>query len=209
MTGAAQQLKLDGYTDLPAGKIASIVTFLEMRASPEGVPDAPGAAAMGQGFALERLTGTSAGRYLAIFRTLGERWLWGSRLRMARAALTDILDDQAVEAFALMTPEGDAGLLELDLRSAGECEIVFFGVFDRLVGSGAAHWMMREALDKAWRPGIGRVWLHTCNFDHPQALAFYRRAGFTPYRMAIEVEDDPRLNGVMRREAAPHVALIG
>lgn len=92
------------------------------------------------------------------------------------------------------------------LVSARSC---FCGVFDRLVGTGAAHWMMSVALAKAWRPGIGRVWLHTCNFDHPQALAFYRRAGFTPYRMAIEVEDDPRLNGVMRREAAPHVALIG
>jgi hypothetical protein len=49
------------------------------------------------------------------------------------------------------------------------------------------------------------VWVHTCHFDDPRALAFYQRSGFRPYKCAIEVGDDPRLNGTMRRDAAPHV----
>jgi hypothetical protein len=34
------------------------------------------------------------------------------------------------------------------------------------------------------------------------------RSGFTPYRRAIEVADDPRLFGFLPREAAPHIPLL-
>jgi hypothetical protein len=29
---------------------------------------------------------------------------------------------------------------------------------------------------------VRRVWLHTCTFDHPSAVAFYQRSGFIPLR---------------------------
>lgn len=197
-------LKLSGYTDLPSGKIASVVTFLEMHAPPEARPDPAGLA----GLSLERLAAPEAARYLAIFRTLGERWMWSSRLVMPRPELEATLGDQLVQAFALVGPEGDCGLLELDFRKAPACELGFFGVFEPLTGTGAARWMMNRALELAWRPGVTRLWVHTCHFDHPAALGFYQRSGFRPYRLAIEVEDDPRLKGVMRRDAAPHVPLV-
>lgn len=38
-----------------------------------------------------------------------------------------------------------------------------------------------------------RLWLHTCNFDDPQALPFYMHMGFVPYARAVEVHDDVRL----------------
>jgi GNAT superfamily N-acetyltransferase len=197
-------LKLSGYTDLPPGKIASLVTFLEMHSRPQAKPDP----AVVTGLRLLRLSAPEADRYLAIFRTLGERWLWSSRLVMPRPELDATLGDPLVEAFALVGPDGDCGLLELDFREAGACELGFFGVFEPLTGTGAARWMMNRALELAWRPGVARMWVHTCHFDHPAALGFYRRSGFRPYRLAIEVEDDPRLSGVMRREAAPHVPLV-
>ena len=53
-----------------------------------------------------------------------------------------------------------------------------------------------------------RSWLHTCTLDHPQALTFYQRSGFTPYRREVEVADDPRLIGKAPRHAAAHVPII-
>jgi hypothetical protein len=50
--------------------------------------------------------------------------------------------------------------------------------------------------------------VHTCNLDHPGALAFYVRTGFKPYQRQIEIADDPRLAGVLSRSAAPHVPVL-
>ncbi len=67
---------------------------------------------------------------------------------------------------------------------------------------------MQETLRRTWTAGVGRVWLHTCTFDHPAAVRFYKRAGFDPFKFAIEIADDPRLTGQMPETAGPHVALI-
>jgi GNAT superfamily N-acetyltransferase len=198
-------LDLDGYTDLPPGKLANVVTNLEMLARPAPRPEPSDAAR----YSLERLNGRDVARYLAIYATLGERWMWFSRLEMAREKLVALLDDPSVEAFALVADGQDSGLLELDFREAQTCELAFFGVYERLIGSGAARWTMNRAIEAAWREPVRRFWVHTCTFDHPRAVDFYQRSGFTPFKLSIEVADDPRLNGKMRREAAPHVPLIG
>jgi hypothetical protein len=68
---------------------------------------------------------------------------------------------------------------------------------------------MDAALRHAWRHQPSRVFLHTCTLDHPRALAFYLRNGFTAYKRAIEVAPDPRLTGDAPAHAAPHVPVIG
>jgi hypothetical protein len=75
-------------------------------------------------------------------------------------------------------------------------------------GTGAARTLMNRTLERAFRDGTRRVWLHTCTFDHPAAVPFYLKAGFRPFKFAIEVTDDPRLSGRMRETAGAHVALI-
>ena len=44
----------------------------------------------------------------------------------------------------------DEGILELDFRKEGECELAFFGISPKLLGLGAGRWMMNQALDLAW-----------------------------------------------------------
>ena len=69
--------------------------------------------------------------------------------------------------------------------------------------------MLFRSLALAWaRPGLARVWVHTCSLDHPRALDFYRKSGFVPYKMAIEVTPDPRLTGLLSRAAAAHSPII-
>ena len=80
-------ISLTGITDLPPGKIAAIVTSLEMVAAPPVRPDPPGL----DGFALEPIEPGDVERYLAIYRVLGERWMWFSRLVKPVAELEAIL----------------------------------------------------------------------------------------------------------------------
>ncbi len=65
----------------------------------------------------------------------------------------------------------------------GEVEIVMFGVVPDATGTGAARALMHEALAEAAQPGVGRVWLHTCTFDHPAAVRFYLGAASAPSNM--------------------------
>ena len=102
----------------------------------------------------------------------------------------------------------DEGLLELDFRMGGACELKLFGVTGALIGTGAGRWLMNHAIEIAWSRSPRRVWVHTCTLDHPGALAFYIRSGFRPFRRHVEIEDDPRIKGVLARTAARHVPLI-
>jgi GNAT superfamily N-acetyltransferase len=192
----------DGYSDVPAGKIAAIVTHLEMTARPTPRPDPAGA------WTLRRVETPPLDWFRDLYRRVGEEWLWFSRMRMSDAELAAIIHSPLVEVYALEQEGRDEGLLELDFRDAGQCEIAFFGVTAKLIGSGAGRWLMNRALELAWSRPIGRVWVHTCTFDHPAAPAFYQRSVFRPFRRQVEVADDPRLNGTAPRDVARHVPVI-
>lgn len=198
----AVPLDLNGYTNLPPGKIATVVTYLEMRE-----PPALSTVQRTEGWTLQRVD-QDRPRYRSLFRTVGEPWLWFSRAVMSDDKLAAILDDPKVEAYALNDSSGDVGLLELDFRADDEVELAFLGLVPSFIGQGAGRLLMHEAIRRAFAKPIRRFFVHTCTLDSPSALTFYIRSGFTPYRRAIEVADDPRLLGFLPREAAPHIPLL-
>ena len=184
--------------------IACIVTFLEMRARPKLRPQ-PVMAAL----RLDHWQAPTRDQYRQLFRDVGAPWLWASRLAMADEALEAILQSPDVEVHAACRRNGTAvGILELDFREAGQCEIAFFGFVPGMTGKGFGTWLMAHALTLAWRKGIERVWLHSCTLDHPNAIGFYERQGFKTYARAVEIFPDPRLMGLLPRDCAPHIALL-
>ena len=191
-----------GYHPLPEGHLANVVTCLQMFAKPEL------RAAPEQDFTLERMGAADTGRFRALFRAIGQDIMWFSRLMLAEEALAAIIGHADVQCFALVKHGQDVGLLELDFREAGQCELSFFGVVPAAVGGGAGRYLMNEALTRAWAQPITRMWVHTCHYDHPSALGFYKRSGFTPYALMVEVHPDPRLTGQMPRHASPQVPLL-
>ncbi|HOV03127.1 MAG TPA: GNAT family N-acetyltransferase [Hyphomicrobiales bacterium] len=193
-----------GYHDVPAGKIASVVTYLEMTAAP-----LPGPAEARPVLELAAVPAPDIDWYRGLYRAIGTDWLWFSRVVMPAADLAAILADPAVEVFVARDGGRDIGLVELDRRIAGEVELAFFGLVPDAVGTGVGRWMMSRALELAWKAAPARVWVHTCTLDHPAALAFYIRSGFVPYRYAVEIADDPRLGGALPADAARHVPIIG
>ncbi len=192
-----------GLTPVAKGELATIVTALEMqeRPRPAPLPACP--------LQLVRWQDQTPDKYRALFRRVGAPWLWFSRLIMSDQQITDIIHHPDVALFAVLDPKGvEVGILELDFRTAGQCELAFLGLVPELAGQGFGRWLMAHALTLAWRKDVSRVWVHTCTLDHPAALGFYRKSGFSPYEIAVEQFADPRLLGIHPRDAAPHIPLF-
>ena len=193
----------DGYFDVPAGKIAAIVTSLVMTAPPPHRPERSSAA-----WRLERIRHPEPDWYRALFRRVGSQWLWFSRLQLSDCALRAIIEDPEVEIYRLTEADDEAGFLELDFRETGSCELSFLGLDPARIGTGAGRWLMNRAIEIAWSRSISRFWVHSCTLDHPAALGFYIRSVFQPFRRQIEIADDPRLCGLIAPEAATQMPLL-
>ncbi len=178
-------------------------TFLEMRRAPQLRPFSAA-----QAWRIERFEPVELERFHALFHRVGDEHLWTLRLQMSRDEVEQLLRDPKFELYVLVTENGDEGILELDFRIERECELSLFGVAPRLVGSGAGRFLMNYGIETAWAQPIERFWLHTCTLDHPNALRFYRRSGFVPYKRAIEIFDDPRYLGLTSRDAAKEVPIL-
>lgn len=190
-----------GFHAVAPGDLAAVVTALEMTELPPALrrpgiePDVP--------LQLLRWSDCAPERYRLLYQRIGAPWLWWSRLALDDAALCGIIHDPAVELYAVTDrARVEVGILELDFRTAGACEIAFFGFVPKASGQGFGKWLMRRALQRAWAGGdaniaVSRVWVHTCTLDDPRAVGFYQRQGFVPVARFVEVFRDPRAAGLL------------
>ncbi len=194
---------MERFHEIGRGKIAAIATSLEMRQRPPLRPTPE--ALMGE---IVPWTQPDADTYLTLYRKVGAPHLWFSRLYMSQAELDAVLQNPATAIFSWRVAGEDEGLLELDFSEPESCEIKYFGVSESQQGTGAARALMNHAIETAFARSVQRLWLHTNTIDHPRALAFYQRSGFVPIGQSLEIADDPRLNGALPRDAAPHVPIF-
>jgi GNAT superfamily N-acetyltransferase len=201
-------------TPVPPGHLGAVVTYLEMTERPLR-PElsrggGPRKAVEGQGpsasgLRLEPRPDPDPAGYRDLFRRVGGRWLWYSRLLMDDARLAAEMG----EVHAVVDAKGiEVGLLELDFRTPGDCLIKFLGLVPELAGQGHGKWLFAQALGLAWRPGVRRIKVNTCTLDHPAAIPSYLAAGFTAVRRAFETFPDPRLLGLLPPDVAPQIPLI-
>ncbi len=192
------------FSPIADGDLGAIVTSLEMTSRP------PLRALPASDLRLEAWHAPHAEKYRVLYRRIGEPWLWFSRLEMNDDTLLSIIHDPKVRIWAVVDRLGiEVGILELDFRSDGECEIAFFGLIPELAGKGHGKWLMAMALQLGWaEAGVKRMWVHTCTLDGPAALAFYQKSGFTAYQRQLETFRDPRLTGLIPRDAAPQIPII-
>src|SRR5262245_10410518 len=107
-------LRENGYFDVLAGKLAAVVTSLQMFARPPLRPE-PATAP----WRLRRVEQPDPSWFRDLYRRVGAEWLWFSRLKMSDAALAAIIRHPAVELYALQSDGRDEGLIELDFREPG------------------------------------------------------------------------------------------
>src|SRR6476469_2502503 len=95
----------DGYSDVPPGKIAAVVTHLEMTERPVLPADPAGV------WTLRRVETPDLDWFRDLYRRVGEEWLWFSRMRMRDAELAERLHAPQLEVYALVDDGRDEGLL--------------------------------------------------------------------------------------------------
>lgn len=119
--------------------------------------------------------------YRHLYRGVGSNLNWVDRLMMPDEQLQAILQDDQVDVLVLSGPAGPLGYAELDRRQSGEIELVYFGLFPEAIGQGLGKYLLNYVLHHAWAYSPQRVWVHTCDLDHPAALPNYQKAGFVVY----------------------------
>ncbi|MDD9869965.1 MAG: GNAT family N-acetyltransferase [Gammaproteobacteria bacterium] len=174
--------------DAPPGHLREVVTYLQMTAPPAAGALPP---------RLENLTLLRARRppvsfYRYLYNTVGEPWLWHERRRLGDDSLRAIIHHPKVKISVLYCDGVPAGYGELDCRAGHEVELAYFGLIPDFIGRGLGGFLLHRLLAQAWSEKPRRVWVHTCNFDHPKALALYQRNGFAAYRQETRIIPDPR-----------------
>ena len=135
------------YEAVADGELAAVVTYLEMRSPPEH--DVPSST-----LSLHRVEVPQPEHYRNLFRRIGAPWLWFSRLLLDDAHLAAIVQHPRVELDSVHDEAGrEVGMIELDFREPGECELSFIGLLPELSGQGHGRWLLAEALRRAWREG--------------------------------------------------------
>ena len=161
-----------------------ITTYLEMRSADQLQPKSAGAR-----FQIREKTDRDWRFNRDSYFCVGERWDWIDKRRWTDDQWKEYAMAPELRTFAGYYDEALAGYYELRCDTEGGIEIAYFGLLPEWIGRGLGGALLTSAIDKAWRmePNPFRVWVHTCNRDHPQALANYRSRGMAIYK----VEEEP------------------
>ncbi len=172
---------------VPPGKLKMIVTYLEMIKPPRFKHESTRA----ENLSIIRSQRPTVGFYRFLYTSVGDDWLWYERNELSDADLEKIIHHPKIRIYVLYVNGTPAGYSELDLRKKDEVELAYFGLIPEFIGRGLGSYFLRWAVDKAWSEEPKRLWVHTCNFDSPHAIATYQKVGFT-YEQEIVLIDDPR-----------------
>ena len=167
------------------GKIKTQVTYIEMTECPKDIYT---------GYEqLEVLpyTKRDAHEYLGLYHEMGSHLEWTGRKLLSENEIDAILESPRVEILLLRVDEEVAGFVEFDLRdSKEEIEIVFFGILPKFYGQKLGVKFLGWCIEYAWNIlKCKKLWLHTCDLDHPKALETYLKSGFRKIKEEIELVD--------------------
>jgi ribosomal protein S18 acetylase RimI-like enzyme len=126
-----------------------------------------------------------------LYRAVGGDWYWYTRLDWTRERWRAHVERDALETWIGAVDGTPAGYAELEAQAEGAVEIVYFGLLPSFIGRGLGGALLTDAVRRAWAMGATRVWLHTCNLDHPHALAHYQARGFRVFKVEEHEEDLP------------------
>jgi GNAT superfamily N-acetyltransferase len=146
--------------------IETVVTYLEMTAPPaQRSRPAPR-----DDLEIRRAHRPTVSFYRYLYAAVGDPWTWAVRHWPSDAELAAILNDPRVEVNVLSAAGVPAGYAELDRREPPDTELVYFGLTPEFIGQGLGAYLLDWAIHHAWRARPRRLWLHTCDLDHPRAL---------------------------------------
>ncbi len=191
-----------GKYDVPADHVATVITTLEMT-----VPTMAARLPFPDGFSA-RKEDLSLAAFRDLFRKVGSPWLWTSGLTDPDEEVIATLTHPNVDYWVVYQDQNAIGLIELDFREEGACELMLFGMIPATTGQGLGRPMMALAQSEAFARDITRFHVCTCHLDSPQALPFYLKSGFKAIKRMVEVFPDPRHSGHHLPDTAPQIPCL-
>ena len=122
-----------------------------------------------------------------LYFRVGEQWDWIDKRPWTDDQWKEYAKAPGLRTFAGYCDGVLAGYYELRQDAEGGTEIAYFGLLPEFFGRGLGGALLTSAIEEAWSGSGGiapaRVWVHTCNRDHPQALANYQARGLRVYKV--------------------------
>jgi GNAT superfamily N-acetyltransferase len=126
-----------------------------------------------------------------LYTAVGSVWAWYGRLSWDYARWMRWLERPEVETWVAYVSGTPAGYFELERQPGDEVELVYIGLLPAFVERGLGGPLLTAAVRRAWEIGAGRIWVHTCDLDHPRALRNYEARGFRIYKVERAPEELP------------------
>ncbi len=120
------------------------------------------------------------------YHWVGQDWEWTNRTRWSDAQWRDYAESDNLRTFIGLKQDAPVGYYELQWQDGANVELVYFGLTPKFIGKGYGGPLLSSAISAAWEWGARRVWVHTCDLDHPAALANYLARGFKIYQVIPE-----------------------
>ena len=119
-----------------------------------------------------------------LYFAVGEQWQWVDKHPWTDQEWEQYATAPELRSFAAYYDGQLAGYYELRRDEQSGVEIAYFGLLPAFFGRGLGGVLLTNAIEDAWgdTPMPARVWVHTCNRDHPHALANYLARGFVIYQ---------------------------
>jgi GNAT superfamily N-acetyltransferase len=164
---------------------AVVTTYLEMRSPEELRPKRCADARFQIREEIERDWRFNRDLYFAV----GEQWDWIDKRPWTDEQWKEYATAPELRTFAAYYGDMLAGYYELRRDTQGGVEIAYFGLLPEFIGRGLGGALLTTAIEEAWRMSPRRVWVHTCNRDHPQALTNYQGRGMIVYKIEKDSND--------------------
>ena len=119
-----------------------------------------------------------------LYLAVGQMWSWNDKRVWSDEQWKEYGLAPELRTFAAYYDNALAGYYELRRSDEGGVEIAYFGLLPEFIGRGLGGPLLTSAIEEAWQtsPPITRVWVHTCNLDHPSALGNYQARGMVIYK---------------------------
>lgn len=117
-----------------------------------------------------------------LYTAVGGDLFWVDRLDWDYHRWLAYLDRPDQETWIGSVEGTPAGYFELEKQEEGNVELKYFGLLPQFTGRGLGGALLTAAIDRAWRMGASRIWLHTNSLDGPAALPGYQARGFRIFK---------------------------
>lgn len=117
-----------------------------------------------------------------LYSYVGRHWQWHDKQHWDEAQWQSYVSDKQLRTWMLLYQGTPAGYFELYQHSDASVEIAYFGLAKAFIDKKLGGWLLVQALQIARAWAGSRVWVHTCDLDHPAALHNYQARGMRLYK---------------------------